>query len=212
MASTVLISSWKVERRRQMFTDNCFCFLGLNRIQRYLEPHIVFSGTRKREAGDTWRKFTFDSDNWMAPGKNHVTAISTEIFKYVRIHPNFASRPVWCEKMFLCCFSLKAGVKDLTNRRKVLSPSTISHICLLSDRSPALAQFLTGSQTSSGIDQVTDCATPIDSKERWLPSSETQGQIVGRAGNWGERKRQRRGRGQGEKEKGLFSPLLLDWK
>ena len=59
--------------------------------------------------------------NWMAPGKNHVTAISTEIFKYVRIHPNFASRPVWCEKMFLCCFSLKAGRKDLTNRPKVLS-------------------------------------------------------------------------------------------
>ena len=57
----------------------------------------------------------------MAPGNNHVTAISTEIFKYVRIHPNFASRPVWCEKMFLCCFSLKAGRKDLTNRPKVLS-------------------------------------------------------------------------------------------
>ena len=57
----------------------------------------------------------------MAPGKNHVTAISTEIFKYVRIHPNFASRPVWCEKMFLCCFSLKVGRKDLTNRPKVLS-------------------------------------------------------------------------------------------
>ena len=60
--------------------------------------------------------------NWMALGKNHVTAISTEIFKYVRIHPNFASRPVWCEKMYLCCFSLKAGRKDLTNRSKVLSP------------------------------------------------------------------------------------------
>ena len=56
------------------------------------------------------------------PGKNHVTTISTEIFKYVRIHPNFASRPVWCEKMFLCCFSLKAGRKDLTNRPEVLSP------------------------------------------------------------------------------------------
>ena len=27
----------------------------------------------------------------MAPGKNHVTAISTEIFKYVRIQPNFAT-------------------------------------------------------------------------------------------------------------------------
>ena len=60
--------------------------------------------------------------DWMAPSKNHVTAISTETFKYVRIHPNFASRPVWCEKMFLCYFSLKAGRKDLTNRPKVLSP------------------------------------------------------------------------------------------
>ena len=58
----------------------------------------------------------------MAPGKNHVTAISTEIVRYVRIHPNFTSRPVWCEKMFLCCFSLKVGRKDLTNRPKVLSP------------------------------------------------------------------------------------------
>ena len=58
----------------------------------------------------------------MALGKNHVTGILTEIFKYVRIHPNFASGPVWCEKMFLCCFSLKAGRKDLTNRLKVLSP------------------------------------------------------------------------------------------
>ena len=44
------------------------------------------------------------TSNWMAPGKNRVTTISTEIFKYVRIHPNFASRPVWCEKMFLCFF------------------------------------------------------------------------------------------------------------
>ena len=62
------------------------------------------------------------SFNWMALGNNHVTAISTEIFKYVRIHPNFGSRPVGFEKMFLCCFSLKAGRKDLTNRLKVLSP------------------------------------------------------------------------------------------
>ena len=61
-------------------------------------------------------------NNWMAPDKNRVTAIWTEISKYVRIHPNLASRPVWCEKMFLCCFSLKAGRKDLTNRPKVLSP------------------------------------------------------------------------------------------
>ena len=44
--------------------------------------------------------------NGMAPGNNHVSAISSEIFKYVRIHPNFASWPVWCE-VFLCCFPLK---------------------------------------------------------------------------------------------------------
>ena len=43
-------------------------------------------------------------NNWKAPGNNHVTAISSEIFKYVRIHPNFASRPVSCGKMFPCCF------------------------------------------------------------------------------------------------------------
>ena len=49
-------------------------------------------------------------NNWMAPGNNHVTSISSEIFKYVRIHPNFASRPVSCEKMFLCCsFPSKHG-------------------------------------------------------------------------------------------------------
>ena len=61
-----------------------------------------------------------DLMNWMAPGKNHVTAISTETFKYVRIHPNFASRPVWFEKMFLCCFFLKTGREDLTTRPEVL--------------------------------------------------------------------------------------------
>ena len=49
----------------------------------------------------------------MAPGNNHVSAISSEIFKYVRIHPNFASRPVWCEKMFLCCFFPKTTEKRL---------------------------------------------------------------------------------------------------
>ena len=62
----------------------------------------------------------------MAPGNNHVTGISTEIFTFFRIHPNFASRPVWFEKMFLCCFFLKAGRKDLTNR-----PHTHKHTQLL---------------------------------------------------------------------------------
>ena len=65
--------------------------------------------THPEKIGEPSSKIRKPQDNWMAPGKNHVTAISTEIFKYVRIHPNFTSRPVWCEKMFLCCFSLKAG-------------------------------------------------------------------------------------------------------
>ena len=43
-----------------------------------------------------------------------------------------------------------------------------------------------------------------------VASSETQGQIVGQAGNWGERNRLRRGRGAGRKGEGekraLFSP------
>ena len=78
------------------------------------------------------------TSNWMAPGKNRVTAISSEIFKYVKIHPNFASRPVRCEKMFLCCFSLKAGRKDLTNRPKVLSPHPPPPSCFL----PGSTRFL----------------------------------------------------------------------
>ena len=53
----------------------------------------------------SWKPSAGLTRNWMAPGKNHVAAISTEIFKYVRIHPNFASGPVWFEKMFLCFFS-----------------------------------------------------------------------------------------------------------
>ena len=58
----------------------------------------------------------------MAPGNNRLSTISSEIFKYVRIHPNFVSRPVLREKMFLCCFSLKAERKDLTNRHESLPP------------------------------------------------------------------------------------------
>ena len=46
----------------------------------------------------------FVGTNWIAPGNNHISAIPTEIFKYVKIHPNFGSWPVWCEKMFLCRF------------------------------------------------------------------------------------------------------------
>ena len=61
--------------------------------------------------------------NWMAPGNNHVTAISTEIFKYVRIHPNFGSRPVWCEKMLLCCFCLKTTEKRLDKQAQTSTPT-----------------------------------------------------------------------------------------
>ena len=42
---------------------------------------------------------------------------------YVRIHPHFASWPVLCEKMFLCCFlPTREGEKDLAKRPKVPSP------------------------------------------------------------------------------------------
>ena len=53
-----------------------------------------------------------------------VPYIPSEVCKYFRIHPNSASRPVWCEKMFLCCcfFPPKPPRKDLTNRHKSLPP------------------------------------------------------------------------------------------
>ena len=59
----------------------------------------------------------------MAPGKNRVTVIWTEIFKYVRIHPNFASRPVWCEKMFLSCFFPKTTEKRLDKQAQKFTPT-----------------------------------------------------------------------------------------
>ena len=49
----------------------------------------------------------------MAPGNNRDSAILSAIFKYVRIHPNFASRPVLREKMFLCCLFAKSREKRL---------------------------------------------------------------------------------------------------
>ena len=107
--------------------------------------------------------------NWMAPGKNRVTAISTKIFKYVRIHPNFMSRPVWCEKMFLCCFSLKAGTIDLTNRPKVLSlhhPTT--------PPPPPPPQFLLSSWKMLNLD-TRDMRNPV------LHGKKQSG------GGWGER-------------------------
>ena len=57
----------------------------------------------------------------MAPGKNHITAISTEIVKYVRIHPNFTSRPVW----FSCVvFSQKQEERLDKQVRSSLSTTT----------------------------------------------------------------------------------------
>ena len=52
----------------------------------------------------------------MALGNNLAGALA-----YVKINPNFASRPALCEKMFLCCFfSLQAG--SGTQARKSTPP------------------------------------------------------------------------------------------
>ena len=62
--------------------------------------------------------------NWMAPGKNRVTAIWT-FFSSMSESTQTSQADLWFEKMFLCCFSIKAGRIDLnklTNRPKVLSP------------------------------------------------------------------------------------------
>ena len=119
MEDPSLFHHWKKKRLqdntidpRWDFSAVLFCFVFFP-TAKLTHQRVIFRAWQIR--GECW------NDNWMAPGKNHVTAISTEILKYVRIHPNFASQPVWCEKMFLCCFSLKAGRKDLTSRPKVLS-------------------------------------------------------------------------------------------
>ena len=60
----------------------------------------------------------------MAPGNNPFSAISSDIFKYVRIHPNFTRQPVWCEKIFLCCFFFESREKRLHKQAySSLSPS-----------------------------------------------------------------------------------------
>ena len=62
-------------------------------------------------------------NNWMALGNNHVGAISTEIFKYARIYPNFANRPVWFEKIVPVLFSPKRRKKRLDKQaQSSLSP------------------------------------------------------------------------------------------
>ena len=54
--------------------------------------------------------------------QSHTSDIKFRIFKYVRIHPNFTSRPESWAKVFTGCFSLQAGRKDLTHSlTKVLS-------------------------------------------------------------------------------------------
>ena len=80
--------------------------------------------------GSAWQKFAILTwvwmvRNWMVPGNNRVSAISTEIFKYVRIHPNFASRPVWCEKMFLCCFPPKTTERRLAKQGQKSTPTPL---------------------------------------------------------------------------------------
>ena len=61
---------------------------------------------------------TNHKNNWMAPGKNHVTAISTEILS----ESTQISRADLCDLKRCSCvvFFLKAGRKDLTNRPEVL--------------------------------------------------------------------------------------------
>ena len=63
--------------------------------------------------------------NWMAPGNNRLSAVSSGIFKYVRIHANFASQPVLREKMFLCCLSPKSREKRLQARKSTPTPSPL---------------------------------------------------------------------------------------
>ena len=68
-----------------------------------MEKGTIYNYIAQRN-NNWWKSSRANGSNWKAPGNNHVSAISTEIFKYVRIHPNFTSRTVWCEKIFLSCF------------------------------------------------------------------------------------------------------------
>ena len=79
----------------------------------------------------------------MAPGNNHVTSIPGEIFKYVRIQPNFASRPVLCEKLFLCRFFPKSTEKRLDKQARKSTPTpTPPPYVPLNDVKRILAVFL----------------------------------------------------------------------
>ena len=57
----------------------------------------------------------------MAAGNNRIIAISSEIL-WMSESTQTLQADLWCEKMFLCCFSLRAWRKDLTNMPKVLFP------------------------------------------------------------------------------------------
>ena len=69
-----------------------------------MEKGTIYKYKYAQRNNNWWKSSRANGSNWKAPGNNHVSAISTEIFKYVRIHPNFTSRTVWCEKFFLSCF------------------------------------------------------------------------------------------------------------
>ena len=85
--------------------------------------------------------------NWVAPGKNSVIATSSEIFKYVRIHPNFASRPVCCEKinkslvywhLVTCEYSCVSThhVKQKEMKKEDLVPTQVQYLRPLVIRQP----------------------------------------------------------------------------
>ena len=62
-------------------------------------------------------------------------------------------------------------------------------------------------KSTDGVGTIAAFAILTSCPSALIPSSETQGQIVGRTGNWGERKTTAEGEGAGRKE--LFSfPLL----
>ena len=97
----------------------------------------------------------YDYDNSKAPGNNHVTAISSVIFKYVRIQPNFASRPVSCEKTFLCCFFPQRREKRLiTTLYGILSfNNDLSAFSHLNWMNYVVLQYSTASQYDTAVSE-----------------------------------------------------------
>ena len=103
-------------------------------------------------------KLKLTRHNWKAPGNNHVTAILSEIFKYARIQPNFASRPVSCEKMFLCCFfpskqgekTWLTGLKFCLPPEKMLNTRDMDTLCYTTKRLLRFFQHHSGAQRKGG--------------------------------------------------------------